>query len=341
MSVVRPYYIQVFGVGVPYASFYATPTTGIPGTLINFKSESLYGNITGLTCNWSFGDSVYTLTPYSDICGNVAHAYTIAGVYDVNLSIINANGTSFMKRNQYIQISTSEQKMNLLYYHETRINAVDSRGAPIGSLPVTIQMMNSTTDGTNWLTTLFGTSSTATPVEGTLVNGITDSKGSVVFVAIGSGLYELKFVDAARGINTVKTLHPSALDYTFVIPTTASAAIQSIGDFITGNLSVSSQGANVYLNMTYNDTGLQTTNVNYFIVYPNQTIFYTKNFAGTPALNQSVTFGYPVVNTRGNNYVWGYSATNTRWGLVNRSQGITLKGVDGILFNPFVYKDRW
>jgi len=334
-------YIQVFGVGNPYAQFIGIPTSGAPGILIAFTDLSLKGNTTGEVYNWSFGDSGFSSTPYSSIAGSVNHVYTYGGVYDVNLSIMNFNGSSYMFKQQYISVSISDQKLNALYMHETRINVVDSRGAPIGSLPVTAQMMNSSVDGTNWFSSLFGITSLATPIEGTLVTGMTDSKGSVVFTVAGSGLYELRFVDATRGINTVKTLHPSEIDYTFVIPTTASAAIQSIGDFITGNLSVSSQGANVYLNMTYNDTGLQTTNVNYFIVYPNQTIFYTKNFAGTPALNQSVTFGYPVTNTRGDSYVWGYSATNSRWGMINRSQGITLKGVDGILFNPFVYKDRW
>ena len=238
-------------------------------------------------------------------------------------------------------LSGASTNLNILYPHEVRFMVVDTHGKPIPYLSTSFTMANSTTDGTNWITTIFGVSPLATDIEGTTVGGITDSFGYITFPVIGSALYRITFADASLGVAKTYYIHPSMNDYVLVVPTTASASIQSIGDFVTGNLTVLPQGANVYLNMSYNDTGLQTTNVNYFIVFPNQTTFYTKNFAGTPAFNQSVEFGYPVTNTRGDSYVWGYSATNSRWGMINRSQGITLKGVDGILFNPFVYKDRW
>jgi hypothetical protein len=158
---------------------------------------------------------------------------------------------------------------------------------------------------------------------------------------IGSGKYTITLTDPSVGINTTKTLYPQESAYTFIVPTTRSATPESNSGNITVNLTAFTSGSNIYLNASYVNNRLTTTSVRYYIKYSNQSVFYENNFPGTPSYNQTVNFAYPVANTRGVGYVWGVESYDTKWGWTNQSQGITMKGVDGILFNPFVYKDRW
>jgi len=249
-------------------------------------------------------------------------------------------GTTGTTQKVYLTpLSGASPNLNMLYPHECRIIVVDLKGAPIATLPTTMVMLNSTTYGTNWFNTLFGVPPSATDIEGTTMYGYTDSFGSIVFPVVGSGYYMITFTDPTRGISTSYYLHPDQATYTLSVPTTASQSAPSQSDYIFTNLSVFESAPNVYLNMTYRDIGNMTTHVNYTVRFPNNTVYYTNYFNGSSALVANTS--YPVANVRGNQYVWGYTAYNTQFGWLNRSQGITLKGVDGILFNPFVYKDRW
>lgn len=67
---------------LPVVSFNATVTSDCePGT-INFN----YTGEPGVDCQWNFGDGVL------DFCGPVNHIYTNDGVYDVSLTVTDANG---------------------------------------------------------------------------------------------------------------------------------------------------------------------------------------------------------------------------------------------------------
>jgi hypothetical protein len=237
--------------------------------------------------------------------------------------------------------STTEGKLNILYPHEVRIIVIDAKGVQQDNVLCTAVMMNSTIEGTNWLSTLFGVSEAATPVNDTLMTGYTDSMGTVVFPMVSSGLYTLTFTDTGRGIATTKTLHPQENTYTFIVPTTRTAPVESSASSINSSVTVVDIAGAVYLNVSYANAKLTTTNVHYFINYANTTPFYEKNFAGTPSTNQTVNFGYPVSNVRGDAYFWGFEAYDTKWGWTNQSSGITMKGVDGMLYNPFIYSDGW
>jgi hypothetical protein len=268
--------------------------------------------------------------------------YLISSGYDTRSAsfIMDSNRTETVTLAK--SVVNSGANLNLLYPHEVRIIVADKFGLAQDNVYVTAIMMNSTIENTNWWATLFGISQQATPINGTEMYGYTDSFGSIVFPMVGSGRYDLTFTDESAGINTVKTIHPQENTYTFIVDTTRSATPESNSGNITVNLTTFASGSNVYLNVSYVNNRLTTTNVYYYIVFSNRTVFYAKNFTGTPpTLNQSVDFGYPVANSRGTSYVWGIESYDTKWGWTNKSLGITMKGVDGVLFNPFTYKDRW
>lgn len=240
-----------------------------------------------------------------------------------------------------VQQPSSSGKLNVLYPHEVRIITVDTNSNRLMGVQVTAVMQNSTIINTNWLTTLFGISEEATPIENTTLEGYTDSYGSVVFPMISSGKYRLSFSNASLGISQSLDLYPDQASYTYVLSTTALPAILESGDYINTTLTALDAAPNVYLNMTYSDTSATTNDVTFFIAYPNKTTMYSQTYQAIGGSNQSVNTSYPVTNIAGAAYVWGCKANTTTFGWQNTSKGITLKGSTGILYNPFVYKEGW
>lgn len=158
---------------------------------------------------------------------------------------------------------------------------------------------------------------------------------------IGSGYYEIVFQNLSAGINSTKYLQPDQSAYMYVLSTSDTTEEANPDDYIRINLTAGEAGATVYLNASYNDTSAFTTNVNFFVNFPNKTTLYSKDYPAISGSNQSVNIAYAVTNTAGDAYVWGIEAYNTRFGWRNMSQGIDLKGTGQILYNPFEYKDRW
>jgi hypothetical protein len=235
---------------------------------------------------------------------------------------------------------TPATKLNLLYPHEVRIIAVDTNSHLLTGIFVEAIMMNTTIENTNWLTgisSLFGISPEATPINGTLMYGYTDSYGSTVFPMVSSGLYRLTFTNASMGVSRQIQVYPDQSAYTYVLATTATAPVANMADYITTNLSVYESPPNVYLNATYRDTGLTTSDTTFYVNYANRTPKYSYVYYA----NQTINASYAVSNIANDAYVWGFAANNTRFGWINQSQGITLKGVAGILYNPFDYKGGW
>lgn len=323
-------------IGRPNADFHATPTSGTAALETVFDDDST--NLTPIinrTMDFGDGTTSTDTPPWT-------HVYSTFGTYSPNLTVCTADGCDFEYKRDYIITATEQQSDHVLYPHEVRIMFVSQKGMPVANLPVTAQQVNSTLDGTNWLTTLFAISPSATDINGTLMSGITDTQGSVVFTMVSSGLYAINAADSSRGISFYKTMHPSEGVTVFVVNTADDAPPARMSDYVSSNLSVLAAGSTVYLNVSYNDTGLNTSSFFFFVKSnPSGAPVYNKTYPGTGGLNQTLTISYSVTNTAGDQYIWGFNATNTRFGYISQSQGITLKGTSGVLFNPFVFKDRW
>ena len=225
--------IVIYGAGIPYANFIAQPTSGTPGVLVNFVDLSLHGNTTGQVCNWSFGDIGYTLAPYSSICGGVTHVYGYAGVYDVNYSITNFNGSSYMLRQQYITVSTNQQTQTTFYSpHQVAIQILDANNVPIANTLVTANGIETTLPGgtSGALATL--QASYGIPLAeaqkmlnaSTIYSGHTDSNGYVAVLMLSTIGYDVSAIDT-NGVPYTLTLYPQGVYYQMKTPNATTTSI--------------------------------------------------------------------------------------------------------------------
>jgi PKD repeat protein len=308
---------ELLNINIP--DFTADIVTGNPGTLIHFTDMSILQDIPA-TYEWSFGDGTT-----SNTSGSVQHVFTYLGSYDVSLTINGTtNGISTMTKPAYINIVAAVPgKINTLYPREVSFTLVDRYGRAIPNLPVTVTMLSSSTDNTNWLVSMFGLADVS--INSTILYDTTDDNGGVVFPMIASGRYNMVFYDPTRGISESRTVHPDQEDYIYILSTSDTAIATNKADYINTDLSTypprETNPSTVYLVANYTDLSGTTTNATFFIIYPNQTLVYHTSSTASVMNNQ-----YAVANVKGAAYVWGIEATTTRFGVVNKVMGITLAG---------------
>lgn len=215
---------------------------------------------------------------------------------------------------------------NPLYPQQIQFILVDKYGHALTGVAVTATMTSMSINGTNWLTELFQISANATPIDTTVLTDTSEDAGTVVFPMIASGTYLLTFDKPADGIHETKSIHPTQPYYIFILSTTGSATVANLRDSVNASLGVyppaSTNPTTVYLQGNYTDTLNQTTNVTFYVLYPNQTVLYSNS---TSVNTTSRNVQYAVNNTAGSGYVWGISALRGST-YVNKSTGITMKG---------------
>jgi hypothetical protein len=220
--------------------------------------------------------------------------------------------------------ATNDGKLNILYPHEVKFKVMGVYGTPLENVNVTAVMVETTTQGTNWLESLFGISSVATSVTSTTMQGSTSTDGSIVFPMVSSLKYSMVFTSVAQGISKTITLYPDQAIYNIVLASTLVAPTYIQGDYIHAALTAGDgSGALVNLNLTYNDSLLSTTSVTFYVNDGNGTQLYVST--GAPA-GGIFDRSYAVTNRKTKNYVWGYNATSTQFGLISEAMGITMKG---------------
>jgi PKD repeat protein len=314
-SLIKPNYIRVFGPGVPYAQFSALTTTGTPGAFISFTDQSLYGTSSGLICNWSFGDSIYTISPYSSDCGDVSHVYTYAGVYDVSLNITNANGTSVETKKQYIQISTDQQTQTTFYTPRTiQMHITDVYGNSLIGATVNANF-NQSTLPEGWLVSNFGMNEAAAnqAMNGTLImSGFSSTTGDVGFVMNSAIGYDITV--SYGGDTNSYFIYPTSSIYNLRFISNTPTTTTTTDLFAEGNTKTwftTPDIGNVTLWWSFQDTSGLTTKVEYFVVdfADNSTILYNNT------LNSPGTFQYLLnwtePNVRGNQRIWYMNITRS------------------------------
>lgn len=81
----------------PVADFIGTPTSGTPGTTVQFTDQSTNSPT---TWSWTFGDGGTSTSQ------NPSHTYNSNGLYTVALTVTNGSGSDTRTRTNYINIST-------------------------------------------------------------------------------------------------------------------------------------------------------------------------------------------------------------------------------------------
>lgn len=313
--------ITVFGYQTGNSpNFEADTTSGAPGTLVHFTDTSTLTNTAGLTYNWSFGDGTY-----SSEYGDTQHVFAYLGSYDITLILNSSTESVTETKHAYINIINKDGgKINTLYPRETSFTLVDKYGRVLPDVTVTATMTSSSVEGTDWLTSMFGLADDS--INSTVLSDTTDDSGQVVFPMIASGRYHMTFVDLARGINEARDVHPSQINYIYILTTDDTAIADNKADFINVTLGTyppkDTNPAMVYLTANYTDLSGTTNRATFYVLYPNQTPLYSENLGGA-----STSYAqYPVQNRAGGAYIWGINATTTKFGELNKVMGITLSG---------------
>jgi len=327
LSEVKEDYITVVAIGAPYAQFTAQPTSGTPGLLVNFVDKSLKGTALNLTYNWSFGDGVYSITPYSSTIGDVAHVYAYAGVYDASLTIVNDNGTSNQTRLQYIVVST-DQTVQTTFYTPKQIGITAMYRNPAGvriiNATIALTAIASTLPNTAGLDQeqslqyIFGINPMATNamLNGTLImSGNTGGDGSVAFSVVSSIGYLVEVTDPQTGVVWESTLYPSdpAGLYTIWVGESPfdAQANASINTMNATRMYLSEPDiGNVTMNLIFQDISGGTTNVLFEVYSANNMSLLSRTDLGNPGTG-ILTANYTVPNVRGNGYYYGYNATRS------------------------------
>ena len=313
-------YMTIYGPGIPYANYIAAPSSGTPGMLVTFTDLSLHGTEDALTYNWSFGDGIYSAAPFSEIKGTVIHVYTYSGVYDTNLTITNANGTSYMYKSQYITISQSQS--NTWYSpHQVLFKVVDSNGQPLKNTFVNATVEESSLPGglagaSTSLVNNFGIPPTTadTMVDQAIhMQGHTGSDGQIAMTMHGSLQYTM-VITTDTGSSTLsvypldayyilKTSESSLTTPTQVNNTYAGIANSTL-TFFEPNASYMTMGVDYY------DISGLTDNIQFYIkLMNNNTIIYSHNQSVSGATHVLINSTYK--NNRGQQWLWWYDAHRT------------------------------
>lgn len=91
--------IETISHETPVANFYAEPTLGPCPLTVQFSDTSI--NIP-TSWNWNFGDGGTSVNQ------NPEYLYSTPGIYTVNLTVTNANGSDTESKNNYIAVISSE-----------------------------------------------------------------------------------------------------------------------------------------------------------------------------------------------------------------------------------------
>ena len=310
------------------ADFSATPITGTPGVAVSFTDLSQWGStdaVSGRTYNWSFGDGLYSSSPYSDVTGDVLHVYPTVGVYSVNLTVNNTIDSDHVEKLNHITVAISQVQQTTWYTpKQIGITAVyrDPAGIRIPNTTLTVTAIGSsipataTTSTGESLQALYGINPTAANLmlNNTLImSGTTGGDGSVAFIVVATISYSVAVTDPATGLIWTTTLFPSDPTglYTVWVGELPYASL--------GNTTLTHMNAtriyytqpdigNVTFHIDYQDISGYTTNVLFEVIDAgNMTTVYSANLGapGTGVLQAN----YTLPNKMGYTYYWGYNAT--------------------------------
>jgi PKD repeat protein len=309
-------YIVLSGPGSPLVNWTATPVTGSPSLLVNFIDNSNLGNATGRVCNWSFGDSLST-TPYSATCGNVQHVYSYSGVYSVNYSIVNVNGSSYVYRDGYITVATSQSTSILPTQPKSvQFKIVDIYGNELPGSTVEVSYIASTLPSTDisWLVSAFGVSQTVASQmtnSSLAMTGVTGSDGSLSFIMYPVLKYAFTISNATTGLSKYVEIYPQ--DNEYIIQCTLPSQVLPTSKLIqTANSTLYITEPNtsyVTFHVIYQDTSALTTNILWNVTcLTNHTVMYSHDF-GNPITGIMMDNYTVSTSPRGTEYQAMYDAT--------------------------------
>jgi len=168
----------------------------------------------------------------------------------------------------------------------------------------------------------------ATPVQiGAEANPkITDTTGSASFLLFKTQKYRITLVNASAGVSNEMTLYPKDTEYLWLI-TRSNDAFQDHDilekDAIITTVSKSViNSTHAYINVTYNDTLTQTTNITIYLNQSNSTMLNSSNSTG------NMTVSFIVNNYQGKSYLIHFFGQHTEYGTIDYTYSVLFEKTD-------------
>ena len=306
-------YLMIYnaGAGVDFnlPDFSATPLIGVAGTLVQFTDLSTINDATNLTYLWDFGDG-----DTSSAVGDISHVFAYVGSYTISLSISSDDGTVEEVKEAYINLIAAELRMNTYSPRSVAFTILDINSVPVVGATVNASIDSSTfPNGYQDLIDFFGmTESAAISALNTVsvMEGITDSTGGIVFTMLSSAKYTINITSNATVYS--QTIYPSDLTYTIRITSSGYDApftgVNATDYASTTRLTFSEPNMSfITMGLDYRDMSGATDYLQFFIeTTANSTVIYSYEQAVTGTERIVINRTYP--NVRAQQFRWYYDA---------------------------------
>jgi len=155
---------------------------------------------------------------------------------------------------------------------------------------------------------------------------VTDSTGSASFLLFKTQKYRITLVNASEGVNSEMTLYPKDTEYLWLI-TRSNDAFQDHDilerDAIITTVSKSViNSTHAYINVTYNDTLTQTTNITIYLNQSNSTMLNSSNSTG------NMTASFMVNNYQGKSYLIHFFGQHSEYGTIDYTYSVLFEKTD-------------
>lgn len=304
------------------ADFTCTPLQGSTGLFVFCTDYSIFGSTAyGKTYNWSFGDTLGSLSPFSDTIGSASHVYAALGTFTVALRVNNTEKTDTMTRLNYITISNNQQSQTTFYSpHQVDFYITDINYNRLVNVTVSANAIESTLPGglSGALVSLrnaYGITDAMAQLmlnSTTSMTGHTDNTGGISFLLLSTIGYRVNITDDS-GITYTSIVYPQDIYYNLRTSNGSYTQPQNVISNYNANsydtLNVTEPDIyNVTMQLFYYDSLATTDEIQFWVKsVPNDTFINHQNVS---ILNRMgpVLLNYTVPNIRGEQWRWGYDA---------------------------------
>ncbi len=271
----------------------------------------------GVTQNTSTGSTTFTNLEYATF----VFTATCEGYQQGGTSVLAyASHTESLYMTK-IPTSADNQIQYSIPPKNVELVARNMMGVALSGVTVSAQGQSTTLPDTSMLGAIFGWTEKYSDVNlaNATMTGVTGSDGAISFLMADSVNYQIKFTDPARGIDETVELMPHDSQYLFFLGSNpGQTPVAGMPNMTVWATDVNS--STPVLHGHYFDQVGHTTSVTFIVETQNGTPVHNQTWAG----QQTVDTTYTVPHVKGAMYVYGFRASTTDRGELEKWDGITL-----------------
>lgn len=271
----------------------------------------------GVTQNTSTGSTTFTNLEYATF----VFTATCEGYQQGGTSVLAyASHTESLYMTK-IPTSADNQIQYSIPPKNVELVARNMMGVALNGVTVSAQGQSTTLPDTSMLGAIFGWTEKYSDVNlaNATMTGVTGSDGAISFLMADSVNYQIKFTDPARGIDETVELMPHDSQYLFFLGSNpGQTPVAGMPNMTVWATDVNS--STPILHGHYFDQVGHTTSVTFIVETQNGTPVHNQTWTG----QQTVDTTYTVPHVKGAMYVYGFRASTTDRGELEKWDGITL-----------------